>query len=203
MNLARSIHDEANPALLYAKTLLKARNESSGEKSELEKHIEHTMQLIRSLSHDLKSENQYTLSDLIQAVSESLNKLNVDGSFQEKVLAYIDKSRFLSHYQFTQLKAIMNECITNTIKHACFDEIAIRFEQKDNKLQIQYSDNAIIRILNLQFVILLFESNCYFIKTGMLNGIGNTLVHDGLKLCKLVMAQESAFIDISQDLFLK
>lgn len=140
LNLARSIHDEANPALLYAKTLLKARNE--GEKSELEKHIEHTMQLIRSLSHDLKSENQYTLSDLIQTVSESLNKLNVDGSFRENVQAHIDKSRFLSHYQFTQLKAIINECITNTVKHASFNEIVIQFEQKDNQLQIQYSDNG-------------------------------------------------------------
>src|SRR5690606_13074521 len=55
LNLARNIHDEANPALLYAKTLARFERLKLGleNKTELESHIDDTMELLRSLSHDL------------------------------------------------------------------------------------------------------------------------------------------------------
>lgn len=143
LNLARSIHDEANPALLYTKALLKSKFKSSNDDyQDLAKHINHTMQLIRSLSHDLKSENQYKLSDLLHEVKDLLDKLNVNQEFSCEYDIDIDKNRFLSHFQFTQIKAIINECVANTIKHADFDKIKILFLQVANTLQITYADNG-------------------------------------------------------------
>jgi signal transduction histidine kinase len=145
LNMARNIHDEANPALLYAKALVKARrldNDLEKSGSELERHIDHTMQLIRSLSHDLKSEKQYIQNDLVTKTHNTLNKLNVCGDFTFDIHENIDKKRFVSHYQFSQIMAVLNECITNTIKHASFDKINIAFSNSGNHLTITYGDNG-------------------------------------------------------------
>lgn len=142
LNLARSIHDETNPALLYAKALLKSQNGSSCEITDLEKHIDHTMQLIRSLSHDLKSDKQYTIEDLIDFAKGSLKKINVDQTFRHTVNVHLNKSKFLSHFQFSQLKPILAECITNSIKHANFNLINIDFGIEKNSLILTYSDDG-------------------------------------------------------------
>lgn len=145
LNMARNIHDETNPALLYAKALIKAsRSEKDGDRinSELGNHIDHTMALIRSLSHDLKSEKPYVLHDLVIKTEQTLEKLNTGNDFTFDIHISIDKKRFISHYQFSQLTSILNECITNTIKHATFNKLNITFTNRDNKLTITYNDNG-------------------------------------------------------------
>lgn len=142
LNLAKSIHDEANPALLYTKALIRSKLGNLEGKEELEKQVDYTMQLIRSLSHDLKSDSQIRLSDLVNETQNTLDKLNVENNYVVEIQENVDKNRFLSHFQFTQLKAVLYECITNTIKYANFDKININFKQKNNKLSINYSDNG-------------------------------------------------------------
>jgi len=143
LNLARNIHDETNPALLHARVLARSfRKSDTDEKTELEKNIEHTMILIRSLSHDLKSTKQQTIADVIHHTEDILNKLNIGNTFNYKITRQLDIKRLISHYQFAELKAILNECITNSIKHANFDEINISFIQKGSGLMISYSDNG-------------------------------------------------------------
>ncbi len=144
-NMARNIHDETNPALLYASALVKASrstDRSLTASTELEHHIGHIMELIRSLSHDLKSDKQYVLYDLVVAMKQTLTKLNVSGDFAFDIQAGAGKKRFISHYQFSQLRSILNECITNSIKHASFDKIDIVFSSKGNRLIITYRDNG-------------------------------------------------------------
>jgi signal transduction histidine kinase len=144
LNLARNIHDEANPALLYAKTLAKAKRAGEGltDKSELEEHIDHTMELIRSLAHDLKSDKQYSVADLISNIRQTLEKLSLIGEFHFQIHEKVDDKRFLSHYQYTQLKAVLQECITNTLKHAQFSRIDLFFSNLKDKLNIIYKDNG-------------------------------------------------------------
>ncbi len=143
MNLARNIHDETNPALLYAKALVRSQGTgNSSEKAELEKQIDHTMMLIRSLSHDLRSDRQYTIANLIEDTEQLLRKLNPDNSFAYAIGKSLNEKRFISHYQYSELKAILNECITNTIKHAEFSKIEVNFEQNNNRLTITYKDNG-------------------------------------------------------------
>ncbi|MDE1193366.1 MAG: hypothetical protein PW786_14665 [Arachidicoccus sp.] len=139
--MARNIHDETGPALLYAKTLAKS-SRNGFEKSELEQHIEHTMEKIRSLSHELKSNKQYTLNNLVKDLEITLKKLNYGDAFSYTIYKNIDEKHFLSHYQYSQLKAILNECITNTIRHAIFDKISIALVCKNNKLIVSYEDNG-------------------------------------------------------------
>lgn len=143
MNIARNIHDEAGPALLYAKALARSHTSSNmDEKTELERQIDHTMALIRSLSHDLRSDRQYTIGSLIDNIERLFKKLNLDDSFTYSIEKSLNEKRFISHYQYSELKAILNECITNTIKHAEFSKIEVNFNQNNNWLVITYKDDG-------------------------------------------------------------
>lgn len=145
LNLARNIHDETNPALLYAKMLAREQrmNQSLTEKGALEQHIDHTMELIRSLSKDLKSEQHLSLSDLIREVREMIEKVSLLSGFKYNLKVAADSKRFLSHYQYTNLKAMLQECLTNSIRHAEFKEVYLSFETRGNMLYIVYKDDGI------------------------------------------------------------
>lgn len=142
LNMARNIHDETNPALLYAMALTESAW-TEERKTELTKHLEHTSALIRSLSHDLKSDQQHNISDIVRYTEATLDKLNINKElFKASVKKQLDKDAFISHYQFNHIKAILNECITNTIKHADFEQINITFQKINYKLCIIYSDDG-------------------------------------------------------------
>lgn len=145
LNMARNIHDETGPALLYAKSLAKSCKvigDDEHMRAELESHIENTMAVIRSLSHDLKSDELQSISSLIKATESTLNKLKGLNLFNFEIRQQLQTNRFISHYQFSQLKAVLQECITNSIKHAEFDRIDISFVETGNKLTIVYRDNG-------------------------------------------------------------
>lgn len=145
LNLARNIHDETNPALLYAKMLAKEQrmSQSLTEKGALEQHIDHTMELIRSLSKDLKSEQQLLLSDLIREVREMVEKVSTLSDFKYNLKVDADSKRFLSHYQYANLKAMLQECLSNSIRHAEFKEVYLSFETRVNMLYIVYKDDGV------------------------------------------------------------
>lgn len=145
LNMARNIHDETGPALLYAKSLAKSCKvigDDEHMRAELESHIENTMAVIRSLSHDLKSDELQSIGSLIKATEGTLNKLKGLNLFNFEIRQQLQTNRFISHYQFSQLKAVLQECITNSIKHAEFDRIDISFTETGNKLTIVYRDNG-------------------------------------------------------------
>ncbi|MBO9635229.1 MAG: hypothetical protein J7578_19115 [Chitinophagaceae bacterium] len=143
LNMARNIHDETSPALLYAIALAKSlRIKNNTEKNDLERHLEHTMEILRSLSHDLKSDELHSIHELRSVTENTLKKLSSAVSFQYIIHERSEKGQFISNYQFIQLKAILQECISNSIKHAQFDNINIAFTQTGNQLKIRYSDNG-------------------------------------------------------------
>lgn len=145
LNMARNVHDETGPALLYAKSLArscKVIGEDENMRAELESHIENTMAVIRSLSHDLRSDKLYSVSSLVKEIDNILKKLKNLNVFNYDIKEQLKEDRFISHYQFSQLKAVLQECITNSIKHAQFDHIDISFIEAGNKLTITYSDNG-------------------------------------------------------------
>lgn len=142
LNIARNIHDETNPSLLYAKALAKSVKDNPDDKQLIEAQIGHTMEVIRSLSHDLKADKLKTIADLVADIAATLGKLNVNDTFTYHIHTDADEKRFLSHYQFTQLRAILHEAITNTIKHATFDTINISLNTAGNRVHITYDDNG-------------------------------------------------------------
>ncbi len=145
LNMARNLHDETGPALLYAKSLAKSCKvigDDEPMRAELESHIENTMAVIRGLSHDLKADKLQSIESLISETEVTLKKLKALNLYNYEIRQRLQTDRFISHYQFSQLKAMLQECITNSIKHAEFDQISISFTEMNNKLTIVYKDNG-------------------------------------------------------------
>lgn len=145
LNMARNIHDETGPALLYAKSLVKSyrsKGHSEDITQEMEKQLDNTLAVIRGLSHDLKSPDLHSVEQLITEVEAILRKLQNVNVFTYSLDKKIKADRFISHYQYANLKAILHECITNSIKHSEFDKISIGFALENNQLLITYSDNG-------------------------------------------------------------
>ncbi len=145
LNMARNIHDETGPALLYAKSLAKVYRSKGGDgedSGELEKQLEHAIDVIRGLSHDLKSPVVHSVSQLIRETELILKKLQGVNVFQYKIQKKIEEDRFISHYQYTSLKAILQECITNSIKHSEFNVVNLHFTEEKKRFSIAYKDNG-------------------------------------------------------------
>ncbi|PZF73332.1 sensor histidine kinase [Taibaiella soli] len=144
LNLARNIHDEIAPMLLYAKMLMKAESRKNGNVPivpELDQQIGKTLEAVRMLAHELKSEEQYTVSDLGRFLQEQLKK-NEKINGTEFSLSVEDGTKILSLYQFDHLKKIYAELIANTIKHAESTAISITIKLAGQKLCLNYSDNG-------------------------------------------------------------
>jgi len=71
-----------------------------------------------------------------------IEKISVLSDFKYRLEVSADGKRFLSHYQYTNLKAMLQECLSNSIKHAEFKEVFLGFETKVNMLYIVYKDDG-------------------------------------------------------------
>lgn len=143
LNIARNLHDETGPILLYAKALAKKEREQSdpGTAAELEKYISDVMETIRSVSHDLKSEKQSTIHSFFTEQQQQLKKMSalMGYTYEAKILG---SDNYISHLQHTHIKAVLQELLTNTIKHASFTSIMLLAERLGKELRITYSDNG-------------------------------------------------------------
>jgi len=143
LNLARNFHDEIGPMLLYANTLAKKEAETNPSPmvEELKIQILRIMEAVRGISHDLKSNEMSTVQSFYKDVCTLLEKIrsSTEIDFTAKVN---NGSRVLSHVQYTNLRKIVDELITNSIKHAECSFITIDIKTTERHLRVNYSDNG-------------------------------------------------------------
>ena len=143
LNLARNFHDEIGPMLLYANTLAKkqAETNSSPMVEELKTQILRVMEAVRGISHDLKSSEMSTVQTFYKDVCQLLEKIraSTEIDFTAKMN---NGGRVVSHVQYTNLRKIVDELITNSIKHAECSFITIEIKTMERHLRVSYSDNG-------------------------------------------------------------
>lgn len=143
LSLARNFHDDIGPMLLYANTLIKKESETnaSPRMEELKGQLLQIMEAVRGISHDLKSSEVSTVQSFYKEVCNLLEKIRASTriDFMAKIN---DGGRALGHLQYTNLRKIVDELITNSIKHAACTLITIDIKATARQLQISYSDNG-------------------------------------------------------------
>lgn len=143
LSLARNFHDEIGPMLLYANTLVKKEMATNGSPrlDELKGHLAHIMDAVRGISHDLKSSELMTVSSLYRDISTLLEKIRASTRI-DFTISINQGSRILSYWQYNNLRKIVNELITNSIKHADCTLIRIGLNTTERELCLTYSDNG-------------------------------------------------------------
>ncbi|MBS1602699.1 MAG: hypothetical protein JST42_08520, partial [Bacteroidetes bacterium] len=133
---ARNFHDQIGPMLLYGSVLARKRGDE-----EMREHISLIMDAVRDISHDLKSSELSTVGSFGKAVSVLLEKVkaatDIDYSLQVG-----NSGQILAYGQLTQLEAIVQELISNSIKHSECREIMVRLGVEKRKMVLNYSDDG-------------------------------------------------------------
>jgi len=143
LSLARNFHDEIGPMLLYASTLVKKEAETNASPwvEDLRIQILRIMEAVRGISHDLKSSDMSTVQTFYKDVLSLLEKIRTSTGidFTAKINT---GNRVLSHLQYTNLRKIVDELITNSIKHADCSLITIDIKTAEQHLRVNYLDNG-------------------------------------------------------------
>ena len=145
LKMARNIHDEVSPMLLYAKLLARKEKELSHSNSPnlalIETQLNNSIETVRGLSHDLKSNQEFTTSQLYLEIRELLEKTQkVTGITYNLIFNRKDKT--LNYFQYQHIRNIVHELVNNTIKHSDWKLIEAVLQIIPKKLIIQYSDHG-------------------------------------------------------------
>ncbi|MBN9384429.1 MAG: hypothetical protein J0H74_26990 [Chitinophagaceae bacterium] len=143
LSLARNFHDEIGPMLLYANTLAKKELEthSSPRLEELKGQIMYVMEAVRGISHDLKSNDLSTVHTFYKYVTAALEKIRTSTGIDFTIRMNAG-NRILSHLQNTHLRTIIDELVSNSIKHGACSMIMLQMKTTDQRLLLHYSDNG-------------------------------------------------------------
>jgi signal transduction histidine kinase len=143
LGLARNFHDDVGPMLLYANILAKkeaAANPTPGME-ELKLQLASLMESVRSISHDLKSDKLNTVNSIYAYTVKLLERIKEPTQIDFN--ASMDGSnKVLSQMQFDHLRKIMNELISNSIKHSNCTLILFHVRVAESVLTLEYSDNG-------------------------------------------------------------
>lgn len=143
LSLARNFHDEIGPMLLYANTLAKKETESntSPRLEELKGQIKYVMEAVRGISHDLKSNDLSTVHTFYKDITGVLEKIRTSTGIDFNIRMNAG-NRLLSHLQNTHLRKIIDELVSNSIKHGACSMIMLQMKTTDQRLLLHYSDNG-------------------------------------------------------------
>jgi signal transduction histidine kinase len=143
LNLARNFHDEIGPMLLFTNALIKKELDErpSAGLAELKAQTAQIMEAVRGIAHDLKSSQLSTVDSFGREVTALLEKIRqstgIDFQFRLN-----QGGRILSNWQYTHLTKMMNELISNSIKHAGCSRISVLIESREQRFTIGYSDDG-------------------------------------------------------------
>lgn len=144
LRIAQELHDSVGGNLAAIK--LQLSNSNFGKESEI-KNINHqineTYNQVRNLSHNMlpKKFNQSKFCDVLE---EYLNKLAEVSQLTPSFVAYPRKKiNNLNENIQVEVYTIVQELITNTIKHAKANKIELQLNLIENSLNIIFEDNGI------------------------------------------------------------
>ena len=145
LRMARNIHDEIGPQLLYIKLLARKEKESvaaaSPHLAQMEGAIGAVMETVRGLSHDLKSDLELSTTQLYEDVRALLEKTEALTGISYQFY-FNKKDKPLNYFQYQHLRNILSELVNNTLKHAEWSRIDAMLQVLPRRIRIVYTDNG-------------------------------------------------------------
>lgn len=139
--VAEDLHDRLGSTLTAAKMHIDVLSDQNGELDKIGELLNKALTDTREISHNMLSGVLTNfglvaaLKDLIETV-EGANKIRIHLSYSE-----LDK-RLDSQLEINVYR-ILQELISNTLKHAKASQIKINFKKEDEQFLMQYSDNGV------------------------------------------------------------
>ena len=149
-HIGRELHDDLGGMMTASKRELENLRNSLGQLSvQAEKRYEHSLQTIgntisklRKISHDLSSLSLQNgllpaLKDMVYELNEAENQLKVElHSFQ------LEEKSLPSNVELNVFR-IIQEAITNILKHARADQVSLQLIHAEDSLSVSIEDNGV------------------------------------------------------------
>ncbi|WP_350287590.1 ATP-binding protein [uncultured Croceitalea sp.] len=143
LRIAKQLHDSIGGNLAGIKLQLNNLEDKKSFKKDLMAQVDETYELVREISHNLtpKKFNQNNFTLLVERYLSQLNnnsdlQINFSAHPEEKVNALSEKLK-IEVYQ------IIQELLTNTIKHAKAKSLEVYLNIFDNTLQLIFEDDGL------------------------------------------------------------
>ncbi|MDR6371633.1 uncharacterized membrane protein YciS (DUF1049 family) [Chryseobacterium bernardetii] len=139
LKVSKKIHDVVANGIYQVMTRIE--NQEDFDKEKVLDELEFVYEKSRDISYEKAvSENKPEFSKRISTLIASFNNENV-----KTYLAGNDENIWETLKEFTreEIYQIIRELLVNMKKHSRATHVALKFERKNNRIQIQYTDNGI------------------------------------------------------------
>lgn len=139
LKVSKKIHDVVANGIYQVMT--KIENQEDFDKEKILDELEFVYEKSRDISYEKAApENKSEFSKRISTLIASFNNENV-----KTYLAGNDENIWKTLKEFTreEIYQVMRELLINMKKHSQATLVAFKFERKNNRIQIQYTDNGI------------------------------------------------------------
>ncbi len=143
LHFARNFHDEVGPMLLYTGMLIRkeAEERPSPRLEEVKGQIGRVMETVREIAHELKSGHPGSVALLAKEMETILEKIRTAAGI-DYTLKIEGGHRLIGPLPYIQLKAVMQELVSNTIKHSNGHHIRLELTAEEKTLEFSYSDDG-------------------------------------------------------------
>jgi signal transduction histidine kinase len=145
--IAADLHDDLGSLISAIKLNLECLNTFNHPENDiiLEKtalYIDSTMQKIRDISNDLMPK-MLEQNGLIPAVTDFMNMLDATSKAKIKLINEISDENSISKEVKTHIFRIIQELLSNAVKHANASEINLLISLKNKTIKIKVNDNGV------------------------------------------------------------
>jgi signal transduction histidine kinase len=138
--IGRDLHDDVGASLSNLKMIMAQSADTSSDKHK--PLIDNIITTVRNISHSLSPPGldlfglEFTLHELLDTINTSGNiQVHFENQVGEKIDT-LDKKTALALYR------VIQELLSNTIKHAGAKNVAIKFFTENNSMAISYQDDG-------------------------------------------------------------
>ncbi len=141
--IAQELHDSIGGNLAAIKLQFGSISNNNTKLNTIYQQLDETYEQVRSLSHNL-TPKKFHQNDFIPLVKDYIQNIGGASNINIIVSAYPEKAiNSLNEILQNEVFTILQELITNTIKHARAKKIEIQIDIIDNVLNLIFEDNGI------------------------------------------------------------
>ncbi|MFC4096372.1 tetratricopeptide repeat-containing sensor histidine kinase [Euzebyella saccharophila] len=141
--IAQELHDSIGGNLAGIKLQISGEENNTDNWNTIKHQLDETYQLVRNISHTLIPK-KFKEKPFTQLISDYIDTISINGNLKVSFHKYPNEEiNALKDALHLQLYKIIQELMTNTIKHAQADHVSINLTLTENELSLLFEDNGV------------------------------------------------------------
>ena len=141
--IAQELHDSIGGNLAGIKLQISGTENNTHNWNIIKQQLDETYQLVRNISHTLIPK-KFKEKPFTELITDYINTISINGNLKVSFHKYPkEEINALKDALHLQLYKIIQELMTNTLKHAQADQVSINLTLTENELTLLFEDNGV------------------------------------------------------------